>query len=141
MSTVFEIGTFLGSNVAALTLGTNLFLGDLPDQPDVCVAVFETGGVEPTMTFSGTGIPQMERPGVMVWVRHTSYSSGRTLAESCWQELAQIANESLANADSGTTLYQRVDPQGSPALMSRDELRRLLFTMNFDTHKVLSSTV
>jgi hypothetical protein len=141
VSVVYEIGKYLSDNVSDLTLGTNLFLGDLPDQPDVSAAVFETTSVAPTMTFGGTGIPQMERPNVMVWVRHTSYSSGRAIAEKVWQKLSQIANESLTNEDAGTTLYQRVDPLGSPALMHRDEQRRVVFTINFETHKVLSTTV
>jgi hypothetical protein len=41
-----EIGTYLVSTVTAqtLVLGTNLFLGRLPDTPDICVAVIETAG-------------------------------------------------------------------------------------------------
>ena len=44
-----EIGTYLAANVTAttLTLGTNLFLGRLPDTPNTCGAIFETGGLTP----------------------------------------------------------------------------------------------
>ena len=41
----------LGTKVAALisyTEGTNMFLGTLPSTPDVCAAVYETGGTAPT---------------------------------------------------------------------------------------------
>ena len=40
-----EIGTYLAANVTnvSLTLGTNLFLGRLPETPDTCVA----GAIDP----------------------------------------------------------------------------------------------
>jgi hypothetical protein len=141
MTTIYEIGKYLGDNVTELTLGTNLFLGDMPNDPDVCAAVFETGGFSPSMTFTGSGVPQLVHPGVMVWVRHTSFETGRELVEKVWQKLSQIVNESLANEDAGTTLYQRVTPTGSAAMMRRDELRRVVFTANFETVKVLSEVV
>ncbi len=141
MSTVYEVGAYLNTNVSDLTIGTNLFLGDMPDTPDVCAAVFESTSAGPTMTFGGTGIPQLESPNVMLWVRHTSYATGRALMETCWQKLSQIANENLTNEDAASVLYQRVEPMASPVLMSRDDLRRVLFSANFETVKALSSTV
>jgi hypothetical protein len=53
-----EIGTYLAATVTdtALTLGTNLFLGRLPDTPDTCVALFETGGLTPAETMGGSSL-------------------------------------------------------------------------------------
>ena len=46
MGMLDDVGTFMAANVTAvsLTLGTNLFLGRLPESPDTCVAIYETAG-------------------------------------------------------------------------------------------------
>ena len=45
MSVLDEIGTYLAANVSnvTLTLGTNLFLGRLPDDPDTVQVHLEPG--------------------------------------------------------------------------------------------------
>jgi hypothetical protein len=141
MSTVYEVGTYLGTNVSGLTLGTNLFLGDMPEDPDICATVYESTSAGPIMTGGGTGVPQMEQPNVMLHVRHTSYATGRSLMETCWQTLSKIENENLTNESAANVLYLRVQPLGSPVLLARDEQRRTLFTVNFATVKALSTTV
>ena len=56
MATILEsIGDYLVTNNHG-TLGTNLFLGTLPESPDACVAVYENAGSSPTFTMGSGGI-------------------------------------------------------------------------------------
>ena len=56
MATILEsIGDYLVTNSLG-TLGTNLFLGTLPESPDVCTAVFENSGTPPAFTMGTGGI-------------------------------------------------------------------------------------
>ena len=71
MSVLDEVGTYLAATVTnvTLTLGTNLFLGRLPDDPDTCVSVQETGGQGPINTMSNNTAPVIEQPNVQTLIR------------------------------------------------------------------------
>ena len=69
MPTVLEaVGTYIDTNSADLTLGTNLFLSKMPESPDYCVAIFEYEGLPPIETFGSAGFV-IERPSLQVMVR------------------------------------------------------------------------
>ena len=69
MAFLSDIGTYLAASVTdtALTMGTNLFLGRLPDTPDTCVAVFETSGEGPVNTGGGSTLPAFTQPDSKPW--------------------------------------------------------------------------
>ena len=80
-ATVLEaVGTIIDTNSATLTLGTNLFLGKMPESPDLCVAVYEYAGTQPLATFGATAI-EVDRPSVQVVVRvaKEDYPAARNL--------------------------------------------------------------
>ena len=64
MPTILEsIGDYLqntssafGAHASQGTLGTTLFLGTLPESPDVCTAVYENSGTPPAFTMGSGGI-------------------------------------------------------------------------------------
>jgi len=132
MSALTDLGTRLDTATIStqdLTLGTNLFLGRLPDSPDTCVALFETSGLAPTDQF-GTGVPAIETPGIQVRVRAAAYSTSQSLAVDVWKDLATVANEALSG-----TRYLRVDLLQSPFGLERDGQDRMVYAFNLNAVK------
>lgn len=130
--TLDEIGAFLVSNVTGTTLilGDNLFLGRLPDAPDVCVALFETGGALPDQVMGGGNQAVIERPRIQIVTRSTGYSAGRTLAGAVWSAMELVADEAISGVR-----YLRISAVQSPFPLERDSLDRILFVQNFDVLK------
>lgn len=132
MALLDDIGAHLASQIGSLTLGTNLFLSRLPDEPDTCVAVFEYGGDEPVATMNGTSLPIVEQPRVQVLTRASGYSSARTLSISVFSALESLVNDSsLASGDT----YLRFAALQSPFPLERDSDDRVLIAQNFRVQK------
>ena len=132
MALLYELGTYLEAQVASLTLGTNLFLGRLPDDPDTCVVLYEYGGDVPVNTMGSDAMPPVERPRMQILTRAAGYSSARTLSLECWTAIEAVLNESLSG-----TLYHRISANQSPFPLERDSQDRVLFAQNF---RVLKTT-
>jgi hypothetical protein len=129
MAFLDDMGTFLATAstpTASLTLGTNLFLGRRPDDPDTIVALFETAGEPPTLTFGSDTSPPIESRGLQVVVRANAYSTSESLATECWTALCLIDNEVI-----GSTRYLLADPVQSPFPLDRDSQDRMLHVVNF----------
>ena len=132
MALLDELGTYLEAQVASLTLGTNLFLGRLPDDPDTCVVLYEYGGDVPVYTMGSDAMPPVERPRMQILTRAAGYSSARTLSLECWTAIEAILNESVSG-----TLYHRISANQSPFPLERDSQDRVLFAQNFRVMKTL----
>jgi len=129
MAFLDDIGGFLAAAstpTEALTLGTNLFLGRRPNDPDTLVALFETAGDPPTLTFGSDTSPPVEARGLQVVVRAAAYSTSEALVTECWTALCLIDNEII-----GTTRYLLADPAQSPFPLERDAQDRMLHVVNF----------
>lgn len=133
MSLLEDIGGYLDSQTATLTLGTNLFYGLMPETVDNVVALYENAGAPPNFTMGSTNLPQMERPQLQVLVRNSAYSSGRTVAETVYRILTAITNQTI-----NTNQYLRVEALGMPQVLERDATKRVIFTMNFDVVRLLA---
>jgi|TARA_R110002020_G_scaffold175414_7_gene367303 hypothetical protein len=128
MTMLSDIGTKLAAasiSTQDLTLGTNLFLGRLPESPDTCVAIYQTGGLAPIDQL-GTAAPNLEVPGLQVRCRAASYSTGEALANDVWGVLVLILNETLTS-----TRYLRIEAQQSPLPLERDTQDRIIFVANY----------
>ena len=125
MSLLSDVATYLDSQLASLTLGTNLFLGRLPDGPDTCVALIESGGMAPSATMAD-GKPLVSRPRIQVFVRAKAYSDAETLASSVWNALEGVLNENLT-----ATRYYNITAVQSPFSLERDAQDRQVMTQNF----------
>jgi len=125
-----EIGTYLVGEMPSLALGTNLFLGLMPESPDVCVAMYESASSPPVFMLGGDGSATLESPRLQVHVRHTAYATGKSLAQDIWTALSKVENVSLSGV-----LYLRLHAIDSPVFFTRDTNTRLMFTMNFETYK------
>ena len=134
MSVLTDIGTYLNAasiSTQDLTLGTNLFLGRLPETPDTCVGVIQTAGVAPTDTF-GTSFPPLETQGLQTLVRATTYATAEALAVDVMKSLASVDNQTLTS-----TLYLKIEAQQSPFALERDNQERLVMSCNFLVTKTL----
>jgi len=126
-----DIGGYVASNTA-LTLGTDLFLSLLPDEPGNVVGLFENSGVQPISTMGSVNLPRIDRPELQFIVRNTSYAAGRTLADTLWQLITSISNATING-----TLYHRIEAVTSPYIIERDANQRSVLSCNFNVLKEL----
>tara|TARA_R110002050_G_scaffold82257_1_gene176036 strand:+ start:1198 stop:1605 length:408 start_codon:yes stop_codon:yes gene_type:complete len=130
-----EVGTYLVATVTNVTLvlGTNLFLGRLPDSPDTCVAIFEYSGLSPSETMGGSSLPAYTSPRAQILVRAASYANASNLAEDCFKKVTLIDNENLSGVR-----YLRANGLQSPFYLERDGQERVVFACNYQTQRVLT---
>lgn len=110
------------------TLGTNLFLGRMPDTPDVCVGLYEYGGGLPEMTFGSSGIA-IDRPRLQVMCRagRDDYPAARDKAVALRDLLTSITNTTL-----GAFSVLRIEATQSVNPIGPDEKDRPLVSVNFN---------
>lgn len=130
MGMLDDLGAYLDTN-SSLTLGTDLFLGVLPETPSNCVALFENGGVSPDFTLGTNNLPILERPELQFIVRNSSYSTGNDLSDTIYRIFTQVANQTI-----NSVKYLRIQAISNPSVMDRDSNRRVLFTANFHVIRV-----
>lgn len=128
MAILDEIATYLAiKNIG--TVDTDIFKGFMPDQPDNMVALFEYAGNPMELTM-GTGDPTLERPGLQVRVRNTSYPTGRAKIEQVVDILHGLTEQVL-----GGKRYLLIRANQSPASMGLDANNRSEFVVNFSVIK------
>lgn len=118
-----EIGTYLATKSIG-TVGTDIFLGQMPDQPDSCIALFEYAGSPPDLHWNG------EYPGLQVRVRNKGYAAARTKIGE-----AMTALHGLHETVLGGTRYLLVKARGSPEVLKRDANNRVELFVNFEIIK------
>ena len=118
-----EIGTYLQSQGMG-TLGADLFLGLMPDQPDNCIALFEYAGSPPDLHWEG------EYPRLQVRVRDKSYAAARAKIGSIVALLHGLHEQVLSN-----TRYLLIKALGSPEVLKRDANNRVELFVNFEIIK------
>ena len=118
-----EIGTYLQSQGIG-TLGTDLFLGLMSDQPDNCIALFEYAGSPPDLHWNG------EYPGLQVRVRNKSYRAGREKIQQIYELLHGLHNQIFSG-----TRYLLIKARGSPEVLKRDANNRIELFVNFEIIK------
>lgn len=122
MSMLTDIHAYLVAN----SQGTNLYIGSLPDSPDVVVGLFAYQGRPPQSVLDVAGI-RRERPGLQVQVRSApnAYADAEARAYAIF-DLLQVSNATL-----GSGFYQEVTPFGSPFPLGRDLNRRMVIAANY----------
>jgi hypothetical protein len=123
---VEELGTFLDSESTRFTLGTNLFLNALPDEPNAAASITETPGGQPVHVLAGD-LPAWENARVAVTCRSTSSATARANINDAWFQLQEITNETLSSRS-----WLRCSAVQSPFLMGRDAQGRTKYQVNFD---------
>jgi len=105
------------------TLATDLFLSQMPDDPDLCVVVLENTGASPDMTF-GTSVATIEKPRIRVVARasQNDYVTCKTKIEAARTVLGAVRNQTLQS----TKIICILDTTGTYPLNFDGEDRPLL---------------
>jgi hypothetical protein len=111
------------------TAGVNMFLGLMPDKPDVCVALYEYAGEQPLEVLRDNGAT-LERPSVQVMVRggRNDYPTARILISSVRDVLTSITDETISGVR-----FLRVNQNSSINAVGTDENDRPVFTLSLLT--------
>lgn len=118
-----DIAAYIDTQVAALTLSTNLFISFLPTSPDKAVAVYETTGTDEL----AMGGPVMVRTtDVQVVTRASTYVEAEALALSIHNAMNALSVTVNSNR------YVAISPIARPALFERDSNDRYLFSGNYE---------
>ena len=144
-----EIGAYLATKGIG-TVGTDIFLGLMPDQPDNCIALFEYAGSPPDLHWNG------EYPGLQVRVRNKSYAAARTKIGDIVKELHGLYEQTLSGEEETSngeedpmegngkeeepvpatgTRYLLIKAKGSPEILKRDANNRVELFVNFEIIK------
>ena len=118
-----EIGAYLATKSIG-TVGTDIFLGLMPDQPDNCIALFEYAGSPPDLHWNG------EYPGLQVRVRNKGYAAARTKIGEVMEKLHGLHEQTLSG-----TRYLLIKARGSPEVLKRDANNRVELFVNFEIIK------
>ena len=127
MTLLDEVATFIAAGTT-LTVGTDLFKGLMPDEPDTCVTIYESPGRAPVEEM-GANSP-VERPNLQVISRSGAYATARANSQSVWDLLRTVTEQTLSGKH-----YLRIQPFQSPFLMGRDENRRVRIVFNCTVDK------
>lgn len=104
MALLDVLGAYLQTNSVG-TLGTNIMLGRLPDDPDACVALYESQGLSPSHTM-GSSIYSVDRPRIRVVARaaRNDYPSARSKVEQVRSVLGALRDTTLSGIKIMTVL-------------------------------------
>jgi len=127
MATILEsIGDYLVTNSHG-TLGTDIFLGTLPENPDACIAIYENSGSSPAFTMGAGGI-RIDYPMIQIIARagREDYPTARDKADTIRLLLASVLDQTVSLVD-----ILRIEPMGSVNLLGIDPKYRPLVSVNF----------
>ncbi len=126
----FDIKDLLDADSGVgLTFPTDLFVSEMPKEPDKCAAVFDTGGYDAMSNYD------YKRPTVQVRVRGDKggYLAAHALAQSIFDLLHGSDNQTV-----NSTRYIGIWAEGDIMFIGYDDNRRPLLSMNFRIHRAAS---
>jgi len=124
------ITQYIETQIASLTVGTNLFAGEGDDtnRPDICVFILESvPGIE------NYYVPTLSVKPIQVIVRDTAYQSARDTAWEIYDLFygKYNTNVSLPAVTTGEDSYVAISTTGSePFSLGRDAESRYTFSVN-----------
>lgn len=108
--------------VFAATSGWAVYVSKMPDKPDTCIALYDSGGGNPNPAWL------LDFPSVQVRVRGDENGY-----QALFNKVTDIKNALLghpgADVSDGRLVSVRMD--GAPAFLGYDELKRPMFTINW----------
>ncbi len=117
-------------SMATFVVGTNLFVGRMHDSPNNAIALIGYEGSAPFETLGGARVPEIENPRFQVSVRQSSFIAARDWSDTILRELCLVVNLTIASK-----VWQRVMPQGNPALLGYDDKYLTTFVTNYAVQK------
>jgi hypothetical protein len=122
-----DIADMLAAADLGLTLATNLFISEMLDKPDECVAVTDTGGRDPNYILNDA-TKDYRRPTAQILIRGKKgeYAEAYTLADSCRDVISGLHNQTL-----GGSWYVEILTQGDIMFLGYDDNHRPILSVNF----------
>lgn len=120
MSLLVDMKTLIPSAVAT---ASNIKLGDYPDDPDNIITLYQSGGADPSHTFSSR---EFEEPTFQVRIRNISYAVAITKAEAI-KDALDGQTELTINSNRYISIFQ----QGDILPLGKDKRNRSEFSLNF----------
>lgn len=108
------------------SVNDNIFLGDLPDTPNNCIALYQTGGQSSVHSLGASVDETHETPTLQVRVRNTVYDTANTEIEQVKDILDGLVNQTI-----NSNIYISVFMQGDINSLGRDDRNRINLTVNF----------
>lgn len=117
------------TSASVATVGNNLFIGIMPNSPDVCVSLYEYAG-SPPLEVLRDNAATLERPSVQVIVRasRNDYPTARDLITDVRDSLTSITDETISNVR-----FLRVNQNSAINAVGTDENDRPMFTLSLTT--------
>ena len=104
---------------------SDIYLNDMPDTPDSCLAIFNSGGAPSLHAMDQI---TAERPSFQVRIRNVSAATAITWAESVKDALDGLATETI-----NSNLYIVVFLEGDILNLGKDDRGRSNLSLNFIT--------
>ena len=113
------------TSASVATVGNNLFIGLMPDSPNLCVALYEYAGTAPLEVLRDNDAT-LERPSVQVLVRggRNDYPTAHALAIAARDALTAITDETISGVR-----FLRVSALSAVNATGVDEKDRPQFTL------------
>jgi len=114
------------NSASVATTATNLFIGLMPDQPDLCAALYEYAGSAPLEVLRDN-TATLERPSIQVMCRgaRNDYPTARSLIEAIRDTLTAITDETITGVR-----FLRVNQISSINALGTDDNDRPRFTLS-----------
>lgn len=125
-----DIAGYLVTQTVCTAIGTDLFILEVPQYPDLCTMVFQYAGSPAGLTFDGAAEDRLS-----LQVRTRGSPDGLVAAEAR-AKAAQTALHGVANTTISSTFYQSIQALGGYMFIGNDEQGRPEFTQNFAVVKV-----
>lgn len=127
-----DIAQFLNDNSSlGIVLGTDLFFGRLPDQPDNCVGVFDNPGDPPMLTLD-KATSNYFYSSVSVRVRDSDYTTGW---QKMWDILTYLHGLGQLNCPDASAYYGVIKAMNDPQVLYWDRNDRAIFFINFNIQR------
>jgi hypothetical protein len=118
----YDIATLIAeAELSWSAVGTDVFIGNLPDTPDDCCKVSPTTGRPPTLT------TEMEIPGIQVIIRDTVFADAYKGANNLYKYMHQ---KCLPEITGTTRNIYFIEVTGAPIYLGQDQKQRHLFSIN-----------
>lgn len=125
MSASSELAEYLEDEVAALTVGTTLFVDKQPAGAVNSARIVQYPGGTPEHRMDGTNEVRFTFPNLQIRVRNEVDATAFTIAEDAAKALGKVANQTIEG-----TFYRSVNLINQPGVVERDANDRITVGFN-----------
>lgn len=132
-----DIGIYLDAQIPWLILPStataievpNFFIMDMPDLPDMCVAIYQYSGEGPEQTYGNPSL--IKKPRLQVVVRSFRSDDALMKSEEIYDCLKMVKNQIINGIE-----YLRISPVSEPQELGPDSGNRQRVSCNYSVWKL-----